>query len=135
MKHIPEENFKLLETTSVSKDIFAFALYFQGLFTPFEITSIQETTLGANQWLKDNSRIKFEASGNLEDVALKDVHSFNKTELEAIEKWTSDGNDLHQQQKRAVLIEVPEDNINDLIIALKPMQIRTFVIEIKKSDI
>ncbi|XP_045462132.1 lysosomal alpha-mannosidase isoform X1 [Harmonia axyridis] len=31
----------------------------KALFTPFEVTSIRETTLGANQWLSENSRLQF----------------------------------------------------------------------------
>lgn len=32
---------------------------FQALFTAFDITSVKETTLGANQWLSENNRLHF----------------------------------------------------------------------------
>jgi lysosomal alpha-mannosidase len=34
------------------------------LFTPFEITTVQETTLGANQWLEQNNRLQFSTKKN-----------------------------------------------------------------------
>lgn len=107
----------------------------QGLFTPFEITSIQETTLGANQWLKDNERLQFGTTGTLEEVVMDKYSSFNESEMKNRRSWMDSLNDLNSQKKRAVLIDVLEDDVNDLVITLNPMQIRTFVIEIKKSDI
>lgn len=70
----------------------------KGLFTPFEITGIQETVLGGNQWLKHNDRLEFGVEG--------------------------------VKGKRAVIVEAFND---DFKVSLSPMQIRTFVIDIKKT--
>lgn len=83
--------------------------------------------------MKDNERLHFESSETLEDL-LKD-ELLNPVD-EIRREYLSSENDIEQLRKtRAVLIEVPEDTPNDLIISLNPMQIRTFVIEIKTSDI
>ncbi|XP_043485751.1 lysosomal alpha-mannosidase isoform X1 [Polistes fuscatus] len=70
------------------------------LFALFKITSIRETTLGANQWLEDNNRFK----------------------------WNSETNDILNDIKDTFKpIEIQEGAIN---IHLKPMEIRTFILEV-----
>lgn len=100
---------------------------FQNLFSPFEITSIKETTLGANQWLSENERLNFDVAASLEALVNLD-QSVDDSELR--KKWNRMG-DINNNVKRGVVIEVPED-LEDFTISLSPMQIRTLVIEVKK---
>ncbi|XP_018323399.1 lysosomal alpha-mannosidase-like isoform X2 [Agrilus planipennis] len=72
------------------------------IFTSFEITSIEETTLGANQLLKENERLYF----------------------------TRETNECRFDWKNANKIY---DATKKLKIELMPMQIRTFIIDIKKK--
>ncbi|KAL3274851.1 hypothetical protein HHI36_019633 [Cryptolaemus montrouzieri] len=52
LEHVLEKN----EDPELSQ---AATINLQGLFSPFEISSVRETTLGANQWLSDNNRLHF----------------------------------------------------------------------------
>nr|CAI5853429.1 unnamed protein product [Callosobruchus analis] len=88
------------------------------IFTPFHITTIKETTLGGNQWLADNHRLHFNASGYLEDLIGQEA-TFDYSASE-------EANHI----KRAILMDASND-LDNLQISLKPMQIRTFIIEIK----
>lgn len=58
LEHILEKG----EDADLSKPVI---VNLQGLFTPFEIKTIQETTLGANQWLDKNERLEFEATDEI----------------------------------------------------------------------
>ncbi|XP_046834727.1 lysosomal alpha-mannosidase isoform X1 [Vespa crabro] len=70
------------------------------LFTSFTITSIKETTLGANQWLEDSNRLK----------------------------WNPETNDILSNSEDIFRpIRIQDEVIN---IHLKPMEIRTFIIEV-----
>ncbi|KAG5895850.1 hypothetical protein JTB14_038276 [Gonioctena quinquepunctata] len=82
----------------------------RGLFSPFEITSLRETTLGGNQWLADNHRLIFNTTNYLEDSVPEKFAENRK-------------------------LEEPGDSFDDrddMKISLTAMQIRTFIIEIKK---
>ncbi|CAH1973774.1 unnamed protein product [Acanthoscelides obtectus] len=92
------------------------------IFTPFQITTIKETTLGGNQWLSDNHRLHFETAGKLEDL-LREEGAFDDT------KSTEEST----HTKRATIIDASED-VDNLKIKLTPMQIRTFIIEIKVNS-
>lgn len=79
-------------------------LLFQDLFAPFVIVSLRETTLGANQWLNDNERLHFGRD--------------------------SDSND--QENDINYLLYKRQTSSSDMLkIVLNPMQIRTFVIDVK----
>ncbi|XP_012271344.1 lysosomal alpha-mannosidase isoform X1 [Orussus abietinus] len=67
----------------------------------FTVTSVHETTLGANQWLEDEQRLK----------------------------WESEANDAYRNDLNTNPQRVPEDGTT---ITLKPMEIRTFIVEIKQ---
>ncbi|CAG9761788.1 unnamed protein product [Ceutorhynchus assimilis] len=71
----------------------------QDLFTSFELKSIRETTLGANQWLKDNKRLNFKSA------------------------FQSDEEDLSKTKRSNALN-------NEFSVELKPMEIRTFIVEV-----
>lgn len=95
----------------------------QGLFTPFEITTIKETTLGANHFLGETKRFDFRKGFALEDLILEKTHK-----MQDWLEWKIYQNDLHRS--RFVADEISEDQLK---ITLNPMQIRTFIIETKKS--
>ncbi|KAK7789693.1 hypothetical protein R5R35_011514 [Gryllus longicercus] len=73
----------------------------KNLFAPFEIVSARETMLGANEWKKDSSRLQW------------------KTESNSIDRHE----DTHQGS-----LNHAEDILS---VTLEPMQIRTFVVEVK----
>lgn len=120
-----------------------YTLHFQGLFTPFEIISIRETTLGANQWLPDNQRLNFEKGTKLEDMvgdeneddsafyyAAEDKHYFGLND-----NFSGDVSNTWQSRQANVndVFEVLPQGDNPYKIQLNPMQIRTFVIDVKKK--
>lgn len=67
------------------------------LFTTFDIISLEETTLGANQLLSENDRLKFSSTDQPET-----------------------------SQK-----PVSDDDLDNLIVTMNPMQIRTFIVSIQ----
>ncbi|XP_049857125.1 lysosomal alpha-mannosidase-like isoform X1 [Schistocerca gregaria] len=74
------------------------------VFAPFSIKSARETTLGANQWLSDSKRLK----------------------------WRVESNDIHRDTYSRHSSSYYYDD-DDLTITLNPMQIRTFIIEVKEK--
>ncbi|KAJ8919646.1 hypothetical protein NQ315_006173, partial [Exocentrus adspersus] len=121
LEHILEKD----EDNLLSKPV---TVNLQNLFSPFAITSLRETTLGANQWLSDNNKLEFEVAASLE--ALVDVDQrIDDSKLRG--KWNDNGNGSNV--KRAVL-QVPQD-LDDFTITLQPMQIRTFVVEIQRDSL
>lgn len=116
---------------------------FQDLFVSFQIVSIKETTLGANQWLQDNKRLKFGAGGNLEDVT-DQLDGLNKSSSVANENYWTEGlfhwrqsqtesNDVTSNFSDYVDVSNVSSSKNDFVIALSPMQIKTFVVEVKRG--
>lgn len=98
----------------------------QGLFTPFELVEIRETTLGANQWLDEKHRLHFKKGTPLEDFIMFGEGANMKRWL----KWKIYQNDLHRGR---VVSET--DTQDQYKISLNPMQIRTFIVEAKKSGV
>lgn len=96
----------------------------KNLFVQFEIVSLQETTLGANQWLKDNERLRFNTTGTLEDLLYNDENTDIEYANLINEKW----NNKEENVGNVAL----NDNINDFEVVLNPSDIRTFVLEIKR---
>ncbi|KAJ8964251.1 hypothetical protein NQ314_005027 [Rhamnusium bicolor] len=105
----------------------------KNLFSPFEIKSLRETTLGANQWLSENHRLQFETAGNLEDLLNGNYQILDEDEEESRNKLNSEQSDSRNYVKRETLVEVP-DSTDNFEITFQPMQIRTFVIEINKNS-
>ena len=97
-----EHIFEVGETENLSKPV---DINIQDLFSTFTITSIEETTLGGNQWLKDLDRMKWEAETN--DV-------------------------LQTQGTSTPLVEIGEGVTN---VLLKPMEIRTFIVKTAPRNI
>ncbi|XP_051165376.1 lysosomal alpha-mannosidase [Leptopilina boulardi] len=72
----------------------------QDLFSAFIVTSVRETTLGGNQWLEENNRLK----------------------------WTSEENEIFKTNDSSVPLNL--ENASAISVELKPMQIRTFIVKI-----
>ncbi|CAH1141510.1 unnamed protein product [Phyllotreta striolata] len=95
----------------------------KNLFVPFNITSMRETTLGGNQWLSDNQRLRFDSDSLLEDL------------------WKADGGYQEwAKQKWMDSFKEPRDFIedfkeDDMKITLNPMQIRTFILNVSRKNL
>lgn len=122
LEHVFEQN----EDPTYSKSA---VVKLKDLFTAFEIVSVQETTLGGNQWMKDNNRMKFNTNGTLEDLVYEDIDL--NIEDSTVQKLWMEQNIRKDNVKREVIIDA-EDNMENFEIVLNPSQIRTFIIDIKK---
>nr|XP_023026878.1 lysosomal alpha-mannosidase-like isoform X2 [Leptinotarsa decemlineata] len=116
LEHVIESN----EDPVLSKPVL---VDLKDLFAAFEITSLRETTLGANQWLSDNHRLHFNTSSYLEDSLPK-----NDKDASARIKWNSSLKNRMMDTK----VDSLDDPI-DLKIVLTAMQIRTFIIEMESK--
>ncbi|XP_030751009.1 lysosomal alpha-mannosidase-like [Sitophilus oryzae] len=94
------------------------------LFTGFEIVSLEETTLGANQWLKDSDRLKFKTNSTLEQLFYEDYNT-NIEYATVVKKAWIEGSKTKPQPTL-------KDNLDELEISLNPSDIRTFIIGIKR---
>lgn len=74
--------------------------FFQDLFSAFIVTSVRETTLGGNQWLEENNRLK----------------------------WNTEENDIFKTNYSSVPLY--SENEDAISVELKPMQIRTFIVKL-----
>ncbi|XP_014487574.1 PREDICTED: lysosomal alpha-mannosidase isoform X1 [Dinoponera quadriceps] len=77
----------------------------QDLFSTFSILSIEETALGANQRLSDMNRMK----------------------------WEAETNDVLQEAEENVQPVQIQDNVTNVL--LKPMEIRTFILTVKRKPL
>ncbi|XP_018049509.1 PREDICTED: lysosomal alpha-mannosidase-like [Atta colombica] len=77
----------------------------QNLFSTFSIESIKETTLGANQLLSENKPMK----------------------------WEPEMNDIIQNEEESRQIVGVHDNVINVL--LKPMEIRTFILTVKRRSL
>lgn len=93
-EHIFEPNEDLFYSQPVSLNL-------RNVFTMFDMISIRETTLAANQWLDESKRLLFNTDNN-------DTNKIN----------TDSKNDSQPNDDR-------------FEISLKPMEIRTFIAEFK----
>lgn len=85
----------------------------QDIFQSFDIVSFEETTLSANQWLdKAVERLHFKSrTEDFNENPINEVLDSNKFDKYSDEPKTNNG--------------------NDFTIILKPMEIRTFIMQIK----
>lgn len=88
---------------------------FQDVFRGLSVASIRETTLSANQWLDKAKRLQFSSQTT-------DANEVNTT----TEDVTSNANGVNQDTST-------DNETTDLTIVLKPMEIRTFVVELKSG--
>lgn len=76
--------------------------------------------------LKDNNRLRFDSAGNMDESVVPS----NKYQEQLRHIWNKDNSRFDNYVKR----DIPRVNVkDDNDIVLKPMQIRTFIIEIKKN--
>lgn len=83
------------------------------------MTKATETTLGGNQWLADNERLKFNTGDDVEETRHQDVVLENP-EDDTVQKLL--------RTARHTVINAQDDELN---VVLNPGQIRTFIIDIK----
>ncbi|XP_017786052.1 PREDICTED: lysosomal alpha-mannosidase isoform X1 [Nicrophorus vespilloides] len=106
------------------------------LFTAFKLKSFKETTLGANQLLGESKRLQFRTGSSLDDLV--DMYDFYEpVDEQEDENWIKgkqayrtsefDANDINFH-----VMDTLEEDTDRFQITLLPMQIRTFVIEIKR---
>lgn len=88
---------------------------FQDVFRGLNVASIRETTLSANQWHNETVRLDFASK---------------TTDLNEVNTATEDFI-LASNENRVKQHKFTDDEIDDLTILLKPMEIRTFVVELK----
>lgn len=88
---------------------------------------MKETTLGANQWLSDSERLIFDASSDTLHSLVK-AKKLNTVELEKRRIYEDSESEAPNNVKRDTIT----DDLDNLKISLSPMQIRTFVVEIKE---
>ncbi|KAF7271106.1 hypothetical protein GWI33_015990 [Rhynchophorus ferrugineus] len=100
------------------------------LFTAFDVVSLKETTLGGNQWLDDNHRMKFNTNGTLEAIVYDDI-DVNTGDNTVHKLWMQDN--IYQYRNKREIIVDSEDRFAEFEVILNPSQIRTFIIEIKKK--
>ncbi|XP_031623847.1 lysosomal alpha-mannosidase-like isoform X1 [Contarinia nasturtii] len=103
---------------------------FQDVFRSFDVVSIRETTLSANQWLNETKRLHFQGK-------TEDFNALNSTaETFTVQAKLNINPDISPRQyyKRANRLthhRAIENNENDLTITLKPMEIRSFIVELE----
>lgn len=85
---------------------------FQDIFQGLNVASIRETTLSANQWQNEATRLHFTPK---------------TTNLNEINATTEDNDSTNQDNQSS------SDEADDLTIHLKPMEIRTFIVQIKST--
>lgn len=103
------------------------------LFSAFEILSYRETTLGANQWLEENHRLSFNESKTAEDLVHR--HENDPLWTEGVKRWLrdqTDGNGVNDHNRESYRRHQKKfASPGDFMITLNPMEIRTFVIDVK----
>ncbi|XP_071052267.1 lysosomal alpha-mannosidase [Onthophagus taurus] len=113
------------------------------LFSSFDIISYRETTLGANQWIENKSIQNVDLGEKMEAILAKKVLDNMNTndDVQDTLKWNSlvtkynhdqtKSNDIWISFKHNIKNPTTSEIVDDFIITLKPMEIKTFVIEIK----
>lgn len=110
---------------------------FQDVFRSFDVISIRETTLSANQWLEESKRLHFKAeTDEINDIAATtEALTSEAPDKEHRHRRLDIKPDVSPRQyfKRANKFQraLNDDDENDLTITLKPMEIRTFIVELE----
>lgn len=132
LEHIFEKN----EDPVLSKSV---TVNLKKLFASFELSSIRETTLGANQWLSENDKLTFNVDSTLEDVAKNQTLGEEAQETLWENGWKTwidnqcETNDIDNPLEKMHGDQQSGTNIMDEFqVTLEPMQIRTFIVEIKR---
>lgn len=125
-EHILENN----EDEQYSK---AVTFNFHDVFRSFNVISIRETTLSANQWLDEAKRFHFKAKTEDEN-SISFISESPEKEKRQLKLDINPDISPRQYFKRANKYKrqhAIEDDDDDLTITLKPMEIRTFIIELE----
>ncbi|XP_060519654.1 lysosomal alpha-mannosidase-like [Cylas formicarius] len=97
------------------------------VFSTFDIYSLRETTIGANNWAEDNERLQFALNGTLEELV--DESGLSDYEKHAKKLWEFD-----ESVNMAFEAQLLQDDLDNLQVVLTPGQIRTFAIEINSKS-
>ncbi|XP_055295901.1 lysosomal alpha-mannosidase-like isoform X2 [Sitodiplosis mosellana] len=109
---------------------------FQDVFRSFDVISIREATLAANQWLDEAKRLHFKSDNLNETPSTTETATVRMSEHERRHPQIDIKPDVSPRQysKRAYKLirqNAVEGDNNDLTITLKPMEIRTFIVELE----
>lgn len=88
----------------------------------FDIESVVETNLAANQFLSDVKRFKFTAKSDAENTVLKRIERENLINVRLVDPIANSEEGL-----------LKDDDSLKYSITLNPMQIRTFVIKVNEE--
>ncbi|KAL1516872.1 hypothetical protein ABEB36_000710 [Hypothenemus hampei] len=119
-----EHVFEINEDPTLAQPV---VVQLEDLFVNYKILSAQETTLGGNQWLKDNHRLNFEAN----DIVGHQGHYYYSGNL--LSDFEENFNDLEMQRQQFKRQTTVVNADNDLNITLTSGQIRTFIITINNE--
>lgn len=112
---------------------------FMDVFRQFDIVDIRETTLAANQWLKDSDRFKFTEKLNDSNEIASNVaaqtssHPDSPVETTSSMKPMVSSRQYHGDRKYggAQRNRKAEADMDNTTITLSPMEIRTFIVDIE----
>lgn len=111
---------------------------FQDVFRAFGIVSIRETMLAGNQWLEDAKRLNFTGKTHVLNEITTSTEGLYTLQEEKSEstinpqphvsprQYFESTNNVRFKRQRAA-----EFDANDFTITLKPMEIRTFIVELE----
>lgn len=105
---------------------------FQDVFRSFDVVSIRETTLSANQWLNEAKRLHFEAK--TEDSNELDSSTGTTTSEVPEQEKLQSSIDISPRQyyiKANKHHRAIENDENDFTITLEPMEIRSFIVQLE----
>lgn len=100
----------------------------QDVFRGLDIADLKETTLAGNQWLSDAKRFKFTPDPKeirYDNVNQKYDYSINGAK-------TMEDNEIERQGREEIIGDARKYGL-DYEITLKPMQIRTFVMQMNPA--
>lgn len=112
---------------------------FQDVFRGLNVASIRETTLSANQWLNEAKRFNFsDKSDRFNEIpSSTELLSSESTQPKSFETQPNPKPEILPQQyfdsssNKARHHRSAEDDESDFKITMKPMEIRTFVVELE----
>lgn len=104
----------ILEKSEDSEFSLPVTFNFEDVFRSFDLISIRETTLAANQWLENAERLKFTAEANNQNATYEAENPDEDNQETPKADSKSNGS--------------PSENYT---ITLNPMEIRTFIVEMK----
>lgn len=99
---------------------------FQDVFRGLNVASIRETTLSANQWKDEATRLHFTSKTT-------DLNEINTTTEDATSTAHTRGHLKSSNVNHAMENRSLNDDPDDLTILLNPMEIRTFIVELKTT--